>query len=134
MFSDIKKIFYKAAWAPVSVLLVHNGLSKLIGHREDLDPYFHFFGGAAIAYFFYTSIIVGNNWFGSPTPFARSFIAFCCSATVAVFWEFLEFAGGKITHVYAQISLDETMWDLIFGCTGAFTCLLIIGIIKKIRQ
>jgi len=38
------------------------------------------------------------------------------STTVAVFWEFMEFSS---LFIYRQISLKETMGDLLLGCLGA---------------
>jgi hypothetical protein len=127
----LKNIIYKAGWAPVSVVLFHSLLSALIGHRRSLDPAMHFLGGAAIAYFFYKAIAMASKWFGEATLPARPVIAFCFATTIAVFWEFMEFTGGKATGVSAQVSLEETMYDLILGCSGALTYLLINGIFSK---
>ena len=134
MFSGIKKLFLKAAWAPFFVLVLHNSIAKIFGHKPSLDPTMHFLGGAAMAYFFYQAILIGQGWFGQSKPLARSFIAFCIAVTVAVFWEFMEFGGDHFTRSHVQISLDETMHDLILGSSGALAYLLISGIIRKIKK
>jgi len=134
MFSGIKKLFYKACWAPIVVLLLHNGIAKLWGHKPSLDPAMHFLGGAAMAYFFYQALLIGHALFGDPKPFARSFIVFCAAVTVAVFWEFLEFIGGKTTGNSVQTSVEETMYDLLLGAGGALLYLCISAIIKRIKK
>lgn len=134
MFAGLKKLMLKAGWAPLLVLATHNGISMAIGHKPAIDPPMHFSGGAAIAYFFYQAQLIGTNWFGKPKLLMRSVITFCFAATVAVLWEFMEFVSGKLTGHHSQISLDETMEDLILGCSGAFLLLLLIGIIKQFRK
>jgi hypothetical protein len=132
MLTLIKDLFYKIAWPPIGILVLHNALSKLLGHPSWLDPPMHFLGGAAIAYFFYEVLLMKHTWFGKSKPLAHLLLAFCLAVTVAVFWEFLEFAGDKITGSHVQISLEETMYDLLLGSSGAMAFLLIRGIVKRV--
>ena len=127
MFSNLKQLLVKAGWAPVSVLLVHNTISSVYGHKPGLDPPMHLLGGAAMAYFFYQVLTIWATAFGKSKQLARLVMAFCFATTVAVFWEFIEFTGGELSGISAQHSLRETMQDLILGCTGAFIYLAING-------
>jgi hypothetical protein len=129
MFSNIKRLFLKAAWAPFAILLLHNGISKFFGHKPSLDPTMHLLGGFAIAYFFYQAIQIGNTWFGNPKPMAHLFLTYCISVTVTVFWEFLEFAGDRTTGGKVQSSVTETMYDLLLGSIGALLFLIISAIL-----
>jgi hypothetical protein len=129
MFSNIKKLFFKAAWGPFAILLLHNGISKFFGHKPSLDPAMHLMGGFAIAYFFYHAIRIGNSWFGNPKPMAHLFLTYCISVTVTVFWEFLEFAGDKTTGGKVQSSITETMYDLLLGSSGALLFSIISAIL-----
>jgi len=116
-----------AACAPISVVVVHQVLTAVLGHQAQLDPAMHFLGGAAVAFFCRRALILGANWFGSPAPAARALIVFCMASTAALFWEFMEFlAGGTVG--YSQISLRETMDDLLLGCAGAVVFLAIRAI------
>jgi hypothetical protein len=134
MISKILKLVSKAGWAPFSVLLFHNGVARLFGHNPALDPAMHFLGGIAIAYFFYTAIEVGIAWFGITKPFPMACVAFCMATTVAVFWEFIEFAGGLFVEQKSQTSLDETMYDLLLGCGGAMVCIILLTLFRLFKK
>jgi hypothetical protein len=129
MFSNIKKIFFQAAWAPFAIVLLHNSISFFWGHKPSLDPTMHLLGGAAIAYFFHVAIRIANTWFGNPKPIAHLFLTYCISVTATVFWEFLEFAGDRTTGGKVQSSVTETMYDLLLGSSGALLFLIILAIV-----
>lgn len=79
----------------------------------------HFLGGAAAAYFIAHALLEWEEFFGRPSPWGRRLVVFALATTVAVFWEFLEFTAGASLGLYSQLSLGETMGDLLFGCAGA---------------
>lgn len=134
--SAIWKIFYRTAWAPFLVVFAHNWLRAQIGHRKEYDPYFHMAGGVALAYFFYTAIVVGKPWFGEPKRFVRSVIAICMTMTAAVWWEFMEYYGGRrntsLNIGDAASHLADTMDDLWQDWRGALYFLLITGLIRML--
>ncbi len=115
----LKQLFIRAGWAPISVVLFHAGVARFFGQTRSLDPFIHFFGGAAVAYFLSHVLVIWKSTFGDTSSFVRSLILFCFTCTVALFWEFAEFLGGSLIGVYSQMSLKETMGDSFMGCLGA---------------
>ena len=130
----IRTLLLRAAWAPLAVVLGHAAVVLIFGHQRNLDPALHFLGGAAGAYFAVHAIDLGSAWFGHPSPGARSLIAFCLTATAALLWEFEEFAAGEISGYTAQLSLRETMADLLLGCGGALLFLVSDLVIRSLRR
>jgi hypothetical protein len=122
----LKRLLLRAGWAPVGVVVLHEVASALHGHDTRLDPIFHLLGGAAMAFFFGQAVHIRQDWFGRSKPVAWALISFCMATTVAVFWEFIEFAGGGF-GAYSQVTLGETMGDLVLGCTGAAMFVVIAG-------
>lgn len=120
----VRGLLARAGWAPLSVVGLHALAAALFGHEPRLDPAMHFLGGSAIAYFLAHAVEEWDEHFGLPSPWARSLVVFCLAATAALFWEFAEFAAGTALGLYSQLSLKETMGDLLFGCAGALLCLL----------
>jgi hypothetical protein len=115
----IGRLLIRAGWAPVAVVVVHAAITLVFGHKPSLDPAMHFFGGAAGAYFVSRALMEARAWFGEPAKGARAVIAFCITATAALFWEFLEFVSGQLMGHSSQHSIPETMADLMLGCGGA---------------
>ncbi len=105
--------------APLAVVLIHAVLAVSLGQRAHFDPIAHLLGGAAMALFLNQVLLTWPHWFGRPTPGARTVIAFCMTATVALLWEFMEFLFGGTLMMYTQMNLPETMSDLLLGCAGA---------------
>ena len=133
MRDDLRRLILKTGWAPACVVVFHAAVSSLTAHGRAFDPVMHFLGGAAIAYVLWHATAIFKGWFGDPKPLARSFIAFCAAATVAVFWEFAEFSSGELLGAYSQLSLKETMGDLFMGCLGAGAYLLAAGLMRRMK-
>ena len=64
---------------------------------------------------------------------ARYVLAFTAACTVAVFWEFGEFASDLVLGTHIQHDVAETLWDLVFGAGGAAIALCVITIFEAIR-
>ena len=116
---EIRHLVVTAGWAPLAVVAAHAVAAALFGHEPRLDPAMHFLGGAAIAYFLNHALATWKAAFGHPAPLVRRLVVFCMATTVAVFWEFAEYFAGAALGLYSQMSLRETMGDLVFGCAGA---------------
>jgi hypothetical protein len=111
----------EAAWAPLSIFVSY--LLALALHLfnlySPLDIPFHFLGGAVITYFYRAAIRHSQNVIGEiPLPI-QILLAFTCTGTTTILWEFYEnildfFAG---THMVR--GLQDTMMDLFFGLLGA---------------
>ena len=111
---------------PATVFLAHLTVSKILHLYTlfpNLDIPFHFLGGFSIAY---TSaqILAYLEREGFIARLNRSlFIILLVSitATAAVLWEFMEFAGDQIFHTNIQVSLANTMQDQFMGILGGLT-------------
>ena len=55
------------------------------------------------------------------SAFTIAFFSFCFAVAVGVMWEILEFTLDSFLHTAhkLQLSLSDTMWDLIMDATGA---------------
>ena len=124
------RLLLNPGWAPLAVVVLHLVLAGY-GLTQRLDHLLHFLGGASIAYFFL-------GLFAS-LPAARSpswvlyLLTFAWACTIAVFWEFAEFASDQFRGTAIQQSVPETMLDLLFGVLGALTTLAGAGLLSLLR-
>ena len=56
----------------------------------------------------------------------RLLFSYALACTVGVFWEFGELASDVFLHTHIQISIRETMSDLIADATGGASSLTLI--------
>lgn len=124
--------FRDAAWALALVLLFRWG-AFVLGVRQQLDHVIHFSGGFAMAYFLYRVIRMASPYLGELRPFTRYVLAFAGTCTVALFWEFSEFASDIFLKTHIQYSVAETLDDLIFGTLGAACCLALIAVVTRLK-
>ncbi len=129
MISLLTRLFIRAGWAPVTVLILHAIVAKT-SYRQQLDFMMHFSGGAAIAYFLFEAQHCLKSILGIPTPFGRYLFAFAMANTVGVFWEFGELFSDMYWHTHIQQNIHETMFDLIADSTGAATSLVAIWLTR----
>lgn len=127
----LSQLFRQAAWAPVAVLLFHSFMVRT-PYRVQLDGVHHFLGGAAIAYFLLKAVCIAAPIIGRLRPAGTYLFAFALACAAAVFWEIAEFAADKYLGTHIQITLAETMADLIFGVLGAISTLLPIALFNAI--
>ena len=133
MISLIWRALRDAAWAPILVI-VFRGVAMVLGIRAQLDHVIHFSGGFAIAYFLYRVCKMAHHYIGELSPLARYLMAYFSACTVALFWEFGEFASDIFMRTQIQHSVTETLLDLIYGASGAFLCLLLIAIVERVKR
>jgi hypothetical protein len=129
--SQFLKLFQKAAWAPLSVLIFHWIIAKT-PFRIPLDFTIHFLGGASIAYFCFHAFGCLTSFLGTVKPLVRYVCSFALACTTGLFWEFAECLSDIFRHTHIQQNLYETMSDLIADATGAFLVLSLI-LISGIR-
>jgi hypothetical protein len=111
----------EAAWAPLSVLSAYLlGLAfHLYQFFPPLDIPTHFMGGVAITYFYRVAIRNSQKIVGDiPFPI-QVLLAFTCTGTTTVLWEFCEnffdfFFGTDMVR-----GLQDTVVDLFLGLSGA---------------
>ena len=114
------RLLGQAAWAPIGVLLLHAFITRT-AYRQELNWLVHALGGAAMAYFLYHGVLLGERYLGRLRPLAQYLLAFGLTCAVAVAWEVAEFWLGN------PLGLADTMGDLVFGLVGAGATLLLIA-------
>ena len=120
-----RRLTREVLWAPAGVVLLHWTAGALFGHEPYVDPVMHFSGGVAVAYASRHAVTVGIDVFGRLTPLAADLCAFGATSAAAVLWEIGEYASDQLIHTNVQLSLDNTMRDLILGVSGAAVFLLV---------
>lgn len=131
LFTAASKLLLRAGWAPILVLIIHKVVAGT-PWRQALDFWMHFSGGLAIAYFLYRAIQAFPRILRTASRFGDYLFAFALAAVVGLFWEFAELASDHFLHTHIQISIWETMRDLIADCTGATVALTLIVIAGRI--
>lgn len=120
----VRRVLESGGWAPVLVFAVHVVADQIFdayGARPRLDIPMHFAGGVAMAYF----ISSGVRALTQPPGRSRraivleALLVISVTTTVAVVWEFVEFAIDATTGSNIQVSLANTMQDLALGMAGA---------------
>lgn len=124
----VLRIFRKAGWAPIAVLLVHAAGGHFFGHEPYVDPAMHFLGGLAAAYFFWHAGALGGRRMGSPSPLALDMLAFGLTCAIALVWELGEFFSDLYLGTNIQRSVANTMRDLALGMSGAIVYVAVIQI------
>lgn len=120
-FDGSFRLLGQAAWAPAAVVLAHAAASRLWGHGPYVDPVMHFLGGMAVAYFFRCAASL--PLLGISNPLSRDLLALGWACIAALLWECGEFASDQLFGTSIQVSVADTMWDLILGMCGAILVL-----------
>ncbi len=133
MSNVLIQISKQALWAPAAVFFFHSMASRSLGHEPYVDPVAHFFGGIAIAFFFWKSANCCQYYLGSLPLITHALLAFGLATFTAVAWEFMEFFMFVFTYgeTSAQQWRATMMRDLFLGISGAA---LFLGVNIKIKQ
>src|SRR5262245_52450301 len=112
----------RAGWAPSLVFLLHVFISRVYNAYAlypPLDIPMHFFGGVAMAYFLSRCCAAVPE--GTVSPAARppieAVVVVGLTTTASVFWEFAEFLFDKFLGTRIQLSLEDTLLDMLLGIT-----------------
>lgn len=126
-------VIRKGGLPPLGVFILHIIAGKGFDAYR-LYPAFdipmHFFGGAAICYLF---------WICSKAPHAELFLGkhskvslfillVALTGTTTVFWEFSEWLSDTFFMEHAQVSITDTMGDMLLGLIGGVTVSLCVNI------
>lgn len=125
------RVLVNPGWAPLGVVLAHLVLAEL-GLTDRFDRVLHFAGGAAIAYFALGLAVRARGRFVKAPLWFLYLFAFTATCTVAVFWEFAEFASDRFMGTAVQRGLEGTILDLIYGVLGALGCLVVSVAFRKL--
>ena len=121
------RFLFNPGWAPLAVVGLHLILAQY-GLTRQFDSLLHFLGGASIAY------LLSGVLRSLPLPAGRvpralqQVLVFTGACTVALFWEFAEFASDRFRGTSMQLGLEETVLDLVFGVAGAVFTLVLCGL------
>lgn len=114
-------------WAPLAVVSLHLILAQY-GLTRQFDSLLHFLGGASIAYLL-SGVLRSLPLSSGRVPRAlQQVLVFTGACTVALFWEFAEFASDRFRGTSMQVGLEETVLDLVFGVAGAVFTLVLSGL------
>ena len=110
-----------AAWAPLSIICFY--VIALALHWFDLFPPLdipsHLLGGVAITYFYRSAIKNSQSIVGDiPLPI-QILLAFTCTGTTIIFWEFYENLLDLFFGTHVVRGLEDTIMDMFLGLTGA---------------
>jgi hypothetical protein len=113
--------FRESAWAPLSILGFYAvGLAL---HLYDLFPPLdipsHLLGGAAITYFYRSGIKHSQSIVGDIPFLIQRILAFTCTGTTIIFWEFYENLLDFFLHTHMVRGLEDTIMDMFLGLMGA---------------
>jgi hypothetical protein len=124
-------VLVAGGWAPLAVFLLHvvldAGLDAYAAWPR-ADVPMHFAGGAAMCFFL--SRVVRPLVAGATTGRAaalETLLAGSLTVTVAVLWEFGEFALDRLVGSTLQVGLANTMQDLALGMLGALAYLATVA-------
>jgi hypothetical protein len=125
----LKATLSEAGWAPSLVFIVHEDVHvafKAYDRYPPLDRPFHFLGGVVIA-FFLSRASFNASRFGVIGPFQLTahvalVASLVCSATV--FWEFAEYVYDRLFGTRHQLSLNDTLLDMLLGIIGGWVFLV----------
>ena len=130
----IRRVARQAAWAPATVLALHEVGARVFGHEPYIDPTMHLLGGAAMAFFFRQASSLPDGFLGAPSQVALDLLAFGLAIAVALFWEFGEFAADHFFGTQVQRGLGNTMRDLACGLAGAVFYLGCRRVARRFRE
>ncbi len=125
----------RAAWAPLTVFIVHMIASEGFDAYElypPLDIPMHFLGGVVICYFFYAASRAthAEKFLGIHTRFSLFVLLMALTATATVVWEFAEWIADNYFGRKAQVSITDTMGDMLLGLLGGL-CVSIPACFRK---
>jgi hypothetical protein len=116
-------------WAPIVVFSIHIVLLRLLDTYNifpNIDILMHYLGGLSMGYACFLALVfLQQHKLISPLDQVIALgLVFTSVATIAVFWEFGEFLIDRILGTNVQVSLANTMQDLLMGILGALTVVL----------
>src|SRR5687768_11618061 len=111
----------EAAWAPLSVVFFY--LVGLALQWFDLFPWLdiptHFIGGIAVTYFYRYAIRNSQGIVGVIPSFIQILLAFTCTGTTIILWEFYENLFDFFFGTHMVRGLEDTILDMFLGLLGA---------------
>jgi hypothetical protein len=116
--------FLAIFWPPMFIFALHVCLFRLWNAYfwiPWIDIPMHFLGGLSMAYSLSAilSLLQDLRVISRLDLGVQLLLVFSSVVTIAVLWEFMEFSQDHIFNMNTQISLANTMQDLLMGMLGA---------------
>jgi hypothetical protein len=108
-----------ALWAPLLVVVLHSLLTRWLDHEPYVDPFMHFAGGAAAAYFFWQIAHFCSPGFAALSGVRAALIIISLACVAAVAWELMEYLLFVSRGTTKWWGLVNTLRDLSLGFCGA---------------
>lgn len=137
-FAATRRAIRRFGWMPATVFLAHVVGARVFdayGRWPAFDIPMHFFGGVAIAFLISGTLVVLREAeltlpVDMPLHLALVF-GLTCAATVI--WEFAEWSADHLLGTVTQLSLDDTLLDILLGLLGG-CALLAHRVRRQFRQ
>ncbi|MHA1829362.1 MAG: transcriptional coactivator p15/PC4 family protein [Candidatus Heimdallarchaeaceae archaeon] len=117
-----QKLFKSLKFSLNLELILHSFFGQFLNFYEKFsfwDKLLHFYGSLVITLFFFYTISEKSKFWNNKQP-GIVLLAFLLGVFSGVLWEFAEFITDKLFSYNTQRGLDNTMYDLIFDCLGAY--------------
>ena len=128
-FNWIVVTLKESAWAPLSVFGFY--VFGLLIHLFDNFPYMdiptHFMGGVVITYFYRVAIRNSQKLVGDIPHPIQVILAFTCTGTTTVLWEFYENFADHFLGTHMVLGLGDTIKDMAMGLLGALVLSFLYG-------
>jgi hypothetical protein len=111
------RLLVNPGWAPLGVVVIHLTLAHY-GLTHRFDHLLHLLGGASIAYFLFGLLASLPSLFASTPSWAQYLLVFTTTCTVAVFWEFAEFASDRFLGEPTEQHGREVIGQLVIARSG----------------
>jgi len=126
----LKNTFQQAAWGPLAVFIFYVVAAKVFNAYilyPWLDIPTHFFGGAAITYFYFTGIGHSQASHARLPKTVQLALPVELTAVTAIIWEILEYLSDSVLGTQMNLGPSDTLSDLFFGLLGAFVFIFIVA-------
>jgi hypothetical protein len=137
-FAWIARAFRGASWAPLTVFALHvlvsQGPLPLYRIWPPTDVPMHACGGIAIAYFLRRALVEATRarvlTLGA-RELALTTFGLTCAAAVA--WECAEFVSDRLFLTRAQLSLGDTLGDMVVGIAAGTAWIAATALRHRVR-
>ncbi len=133
---SLKALTLGGGWFPLLVFSTHVFADRVL-HLYDLWPHIdipmHFSGGLAIAFFVSRcfQLLPRESFIRSRIVLLELVLILSITVSATALWEFAEFSIDQLLGTNIQVSLANTIQDMVMGTLGALVLVLIRA--RKLR-
>ena len=111
---------------PLILLMTLHTLFVMLGYYSipNLDSAMHFAGGISLGIFIFGLLgkAIRKGWCPDPGRALLLVLIVSLVTTGAVFWEIYEWLSDTYLGTHFQLTLDDTVKDLVLGLAGGIVC------------